>query len=337
MPSHSLFIKLASFTTALAFCVVVLGAYVRLSDAGLGCPDWPGCYGQLFVLSDMAANEANAHYPERPLDSSKAWKEMAHRYLAGLFGLSVLILTGTAWRRRNAPHQQVALPVILLLLVIGQAVLGMLTVTWLLQPTIVLTHLLGGMIILSLCLWLTIRHGVLGKITLSPNLRSCRPWALIGGILLIWQIALGGWTSANYAASACPDFPTCHGVWWPLADYREGFALWHHSPGVDYEHGRLSGEARIAIHVIHRIGAAVVFLYVGALSLLLWSKAKNVELKWAAGITLLLLSIQLGLGISNVIMGLPLLVALSHNAVAALLLLSIVVCFHYLSPPKESV
>ena len=337
MPPRSIFTKLALFTTALAFCVVVLGAYVRLSDAGLGCPDWPRCYGQLLVPSGMAANEASAYYPERPLDSSKAWKEMAHRYLAGLFGLSVLVLTIVAWRWRHAQHQQVLLPMILLLLVVGQATLGMLTVTWLLHPTIVVTHLLGGMIILSLCFWLTIHHGALGKITLSPSLRYCRLWVLIGGVLLIGQIALGGWTSANYAALACPDFPTCHGAWWPLADYREGFVLWPDASGVNYEHGHLSGEARIAIHMVHRAGAAIVFLYLGALSLLLWTKVKSVQLKRTAGITLLLLGLQLGLGISNVILGLPLSVALSHNAVAALLLLSIVTCLHYLWPPKESV
>ncbi|MEM7255511.1 MAG: COX15/CtaA family protein [Pseudomonadota bacterium] len=334
MSPSPLFYRLAIAATLLAVCVVVLGAYVRLSHAGLGCPDWPGCYGQLLVPSEEAAAEANAAYPERPLDVPKAWKEMAHRYLAGGLGFIILAIAILAWRNRDRPGQALGAPIFLLLLVIGQAALGMWTVTLLLQPTVVLAHLIGGLATLSLCFWLALRHA--GATATTSPLPRAKPWVLLGLAILIGQISLGGWTSTNYAALACPDFPTCHGQWLPeYADFDEGFVLWREL-GIDYEGGRLSGEARVAIHFAHRVGAVVAFLYIGALSFAILLTAPTAGLRWIAGGNLVLLGAQVMLGIGNIVLGLPLAVAVAHNGVAALLLLSFVAYIHALWPMRAS-
>ncbi len=311
---------LAWLAVLLALGVVVLGAFVRLSDAGLGCPDWPGCYGQIdWPTQHAEIQQANSAFPERPVEPHKAWREMVHRYFAGTLGLLVLVLFIWAWRKRdegiNGQDAPVGLATALLLIIVLQAALGMWTVTLKLKPVIVMLHLLGGLTTLSLLLWLALRT--------TPNLKPYRyaghvkPWMIWLGLgLLVLQIALGGWTSSNYAALACPDFPTCQGSWWPAMDFREAFVMWR-GIGPNYEYGVLDMPARTAIHMTHRMGFLLLSLYLLWLALQLM---KNRELlPWGLGL-LALLALQVSLGISNVVFSLPLPVATLHNMGAALLL-----------------
>lgn len=329
--SARFFHRFAVAASVVAFCLVVLGAYVRLSHAGLGCPDWPGCYGQLTVpqtVDEVAV--ANQAYPQRPVHEGKAWKEMIHRYLAGVLGLMVLVLAVLAWRRRRFdPRQSVVLPTALLTLVVLQALLGMWTVTLLLKPVVVMAHLLGGMLTLALLFWLALRTGGGSESVAAAWPRPYRAFALVALGVVTVQIALGGWTSANYAALACYDFPTCQGSWWPDADFGDAFVLWR-GVGVDYEGGVLDSEARVAIHLSHRIGALLSFLIVGALAVALARSAGDGfvrSLGWLLGAVLLL---QVALGIGNVLWSLPLTVATAHTAGGALLLLILVRVNHAL-------
>lgn len=318
--------KLTLFAALLALCVVLLGAYTRLGDAGLGCPDWPGCYGHIDVPEEVhevaAAEQA---FPERPVEAPKAWKEMVHRYFAGSLGLVILALALIRLFSRQITRPGKGLPVALVGLVIFQAALGMWTVTLLLKPVVVMGHLLGGFATLSL-LWLMVSMQRKWFNYDSSAMARLKPWAWLGLILLVVQISLGGWTSSNYAALACTDFPTCHGQWWPDADFGEGFVLWR-GLGVNYEFGVLDNPARVAIHLTHRIGALVVFLY---LAFLAW-KVTSVSRGSGRGLGVIigsLLVIQVSLGIANVVFHLPLANAVAHNGVAALLLLSLVTLTH---------
>jgi len=325
--------RLTIFAVILALGVVVLGAYVRLSDAGLGCPDWPGCYGHLTVTqAEQNTSSVNEAYPERPLETGKAWKEMVHRYFAGILGLIVFAIAFMAWRRRKITTGEIwKLPQFLAVLIVFQALLGMWTVTLLLKPVIVMLHLLGGMATLSLLWWLYMRESDFAMDTSVTSGTRLNTAAMIGLIIVVTQIALGGWTSANYAALACPDFPTCQNEWWPPTDFNEAFVLWR-GLGVDYEGGVLDNAARVTIHLVHRIGAVVTFLFIGWLALrALLHNTSSVVRKTGAAMLALLLA-QIGLGIANVVMGLPLWVASAHNGVAALLLLSVVTLNHVIRP-----
>ncbi len=296
--------------------MIVLGAYTRLTDAGLGCPDWPGCYGSMIVPQSIASDNV---YADIPLEPAKAWAEMVHRYVAGTLGLFILALAIFTYIPKLRVTQYRGLTSGLTLLVIFQALLGMWTVTLLLHPTIVMAHLLGGMTIISL-LWLLFLRS--RNIFLSMQKRCCLSLLLgIALVLVVLQIALGGWVSANYAAMACTDFPTCREVWWPQLHWKEAFGL---LPPLDqnYEGGFLAHPARVTIHFLHRVGALIVLLYIGLLSVYLMLKLP--AMRAAAAVTLILLVVQVLLGISNIVMALPLSVATAHNGVAALLLLSIV-------------
>jgi len=323
---------LAAAATALAFAVVVLGAFVRLSDAGLGCPDWPGCYGHIGV-PDAASGVAGEF--DRPLEPGKAWKEMVHRYFAGTLGLVIAALGVWAWRQRRQTGEGAGLPLFLVGLVVFQALLGMWTVTWLLKPLVVTAHLLGGMATLALLFWLALRRGAWP----APQPGVAPVWrkaALLGLAVVVLQIALGGWTSANYAALACPDFPACYqGQWWPATDFGEAFTLWH-GLGIDYEGGVLAHPARTAIHLTHRVGAVVTLLVVGGLALALWRRNPGSGVRRLAGLVGLLLVAQVALGVGNVVLGLPLAVAVAHNGVAAALLLALVALNHVLRPLPET-
>ncbi len=317
---HVWFRRLALFATGFALVVVILGAYTRLSDAGLGCPDWPGCYGQLGVPGDThEIQAANAQYPQRPVEGHKAWKEMVHRYFAGTLGLLIVALLLVAFKNRRYPRQPLLLPALLVGLVVFQALLGMWTVTLQLKPVVVMGHLLGGFATLSVLWWLAVRGDAYNA---EPG-STLRPWAIAGMVLVIAQIALGGWTSSNYAALACPDFPQCQASWWPSMDFKEAFVLWR-GLGINYEFGVLEHPARTAIHVVHRLGAVVIALYVGALALYLLFGRGPVQQRRMGFVLLGVLGLQVTLGISNVVFHLPLPVAVAHNAVAALLLLTLV-------------
>lgn len=316
------------FALILTLVVIMLGAYTRLSDAGLGCPDWPGCYGHLDVpTSTQDVAHADANY-SRPVEGGKAWREMIHRYFAGTLGLVILALALLALKRTGNPHQQRVLPWVVTGLVVCQALLGMWTVTLLLKPLIVTGHLLGGMAIfalLGLCLFRTrpLFHEWGTRVATSLKVFAGAALAL-----LIGQIFLGAWTSTNYAALACPDFPTCQSQWWPPTDFSKAFTLWH-GLGINYEYGILSSVPRQTIHWVHRLGACVIAIIMIALAVKLFLQAR-VDRRWAAlGIVLLAaLTLQIALGISVVVFHLPLWVAVGHNGGAALLLLTLIAINH---------
>lgn len=310
--------KLAWSGTALALFVVVLGAYVRLSDAGLGCPDWPGCYGKAaWPMETAEITQANQDYPERAVEQDKAWKEMVHRYFAGTLGLIVLALVIGAYIKRR--DMAMTLPIILGFVIVFQAALGMWTVTLQLKPVVVMAHLMGGMLTLSLLYWLSLSTS--NSIKPYRYAGHVKRWMVVVALmLLVIQIMLGGWTSSNYAALSCVGFPLCNGEVWPDMNFSEGFVMWR-GLGINYEFGVLDAPSRVAIQMAHRIGFVIVTLY------FIWLASrlmKNRELMPLGIIISVLLTMQIALGISNVMFNLPLIVATAHNGFAALLLLSVV-------------
>jgi cytochrome c oxidase assembly protein subunit 15 len=305
----------------LTFFVVSLGAYVRLSDAGLGCPDWPGCYGKLTPIHAAdAINAELAERPDGPVSHAKAWKEMVHRYAAGTLGLLVLAIAVLSLRGQRQAASGPGLPALLLGLIVFQALLGMWTVTQLLKPLVVTGHLLGGMATLSLLLWLWLgersqsRHVYFARI---DHLRGAAAWGLT---LVVAQIALGGWVSTNYAALACTDFPVCQGVWMPPMDFDHGFTL-HRELGETASGELLPMTALTAIHWGHRVMALIVTLYLGWLAVRLLRAPGYARMGLMIGA---LLAMQVALGIGNVLLSLPIALAVTHNAGAALLLASLV-------------
>ncbi|TLY46955.1 MAG: heme A synthase [Gammaproteobacteria bacterium] len=323
--------RLAWIATAFALVVIVFGAFVRLSYAGLSCPDWPTCYGQ--ITWPAHANEiasANAAFPDRMVDTTRAWREQVHRFLAGGLILTTFALAFWAWRRRTdlATLRFGGLAKVLLAasaFILFQALLGMWTVTWKLKPIVVMGHLVGGITTFALLAYTALR------LTIAPaqsrprfgNVEKdkLRRLTIVGIALVAAQIALGGWTSANYASLACGiDFPTCLGHWWPQTDFREAFVLWR-GIGVNYEGGVLDAAARTAIQLTHRIGALLVF---GHLAFAVIQRALRYAPTRAYAIAIALaLVAQIGLGIANVRLGLPLPIATAHNGMAALLLLTL--------------
>ena len=402
MPTHLPLRALAWIACVLAFFLIMYGSFVRLSNAGLSCPDWPTCYGRItWPVKPAAVAKADKAFPNRPVETHKAWREQTHRFAAGTLGLLVLaealvatftarrrfglvivavvligigipmymarhyvtasvlaafgeaLLLGVAFLWRGSGWRRIA--VLALAVVCFQALLGMWTVTWLLKPIVVSGHLLGGMATFALLAWVAwrislsplpsgegavsaVKAEMAGEGSRSPKLHavtgpSPQPlsqrerglyWAVvIGVVLLACQIFLGGWTSSNYAALACgiggSAFPTCLGQWWPAMDFHQGFILWR-GIGVDFQGGILDAAARTAIQMVHRFGAAVVFVYV----LWLVHKAGRAGLRWHAIALAVLLLAQVALGISNVVLGLPLAIAVAHTGGAALLLFALV-------------
>ena len=314
--------RLIWLATGLAFMVVVLGAYVRLSDAGLGCPDWPGCYGVL-IPAAIDHEVASTEFPERPVQAGKAWREMVHRYAASTLGFAIVLIALLAWHNRKQPGQPVKVPLLTLGVVIFQGLLGMWTVTLLLKPLIVMGHLLGGLTTLGLLFWLLLEdlRSSVGNRQLTRQIA----WsAAIALLVLVCQIALGGWVSSNYAALACPDVPTCMGQWWPeQADFAEGFVMWR-GLGVNYEFGVLEAPARVAIHFGHRLGALTATAVLLIVTIGYWWRSKSVLVRSACAAVWLALAVQISLGIATVWFGLPLPVATAHNGVAALMLLTVI-------------
>ena len=321
---YNWYIRLIALATVLALIVVVMGAWVRLTDAGLGCPDWPGCYGSLIVPESAESQAAaNAAFPERPLEAHKAWNEMIHRYAASTLGFAILLAALLAWLNRRDPRQPVGVPLTLLGVVIFQGLLGMWTVTLLLKPLIVMGHLLGGMTTLGMCFWLLLNHLRRTRIA-AVGVRPVVGMALSALIILVCQIALGGWTSSNYAALACPDLPTCQGSWWPEeANFSEAFVMWR-GLGVDYEGGVLEAPARVAIHYTHRLGAMVTFLFLGFTALRAMRRKDDPATRLAGQLMIVALIAQVAIGIGTVWYGLPLFLASAHNGVAAVLLLTVI-------------
>ncbi len=384
MTKHRHFHRLAWLTAALALCVIVFGAFVRLSDAGLSCPDWPTCYGHAaWPTQAQEVARADKAFPTRPFDDSRAWREQVHRMLAGTLGVLVLTLALAAVRRRprglaiviaasvlvagsiplyvggshlaagtlaaigealliagaiswsNAslvPPDSARLATLTLAMVVFQALLGQWTVTWLVMPVVVMGHLLGGLATFALLTALAWRATPEGWLTLAGATRL-RRLLWIGFGLLALQIALGGWTSTNYAAWACgTDFPKCLDQWWPASDFRQAFVLWR-GFGIDYSGGVLDNPARVAIQMTHRIVALLVFGHLTGVGIRL---LRTPGLRFWGSALLVLLVTQIALGISNVVFALPLPVAIAHNAGAALLLFVVVSLLARLREPDAS-
>lgn len=389
MPSNkkiTILLPLSLLAFFMVIIVVVLGAYTRLVDAGLGCPDWPTCYGHLWVPSsaiDIAA--ANLEFIDQPVEVNKTWPEQIHRIFASSLGLVILVLfafaikqrpQGASWKtsvvilvalvsatalrvvigdqfdlvllplalvyflhlfwqtkqegRSPKPYKLVAL---LAGFVILQGWFGMWTVTLNLWPQVVTTHLLGGFTTMSL-IWLVVQRSASLRWQLSANhtvnlaakIAATRTLVILALLMVIIQIALGGWTTSNYAALACPDFPTCHNTWWPQPDFAQGFNIFQ-QVGPNYLGGLMDNHARTAIHLSHRIGAILTSLIVMALAFRLWTINHRLTKRMAL-ILVAVLAAQISLGISNVLKGLPLMVAVAHNAVGAVLLLSVITACH---------
>jgi cytochrome c oxidase assembly protein subunit 15 len=312
------FRRLALAGALLAATVVVLGAWVRLTDAGLGCPDWPGCYGHL--------------YPQVDHGFGKALHEMIHRYFAGaLISIIAGLLAWAVWDRKN--RDQPLLPVAFLFVIVClQGTLGALTVTRLLKPLIVTAHLLGGLTTLAILWWLSLTPET-GS--LEPRASALRKLALASMAVLALQIALGGWTSSNYAAVACPDLPTCQQSWWPPMDFGNAFAL-SHGMDIDYTGGVLGNPARTAIHVTHRLGAIIVGCVLTTLGLLCIFTAQRHSVKTAGALVLFAVLLQIGIGLSMVHFAIPLALADLHNAGAAFAVISMMTLLRRLWPVRTA-
>ncbi|USD65055.1 COX15/CtaA family protein [Vibrio sp. SCSIO 43136] len=306
---------LLAFSLVLTITVIALGAYTRLSNAGLGCPDWPGCYGHITVPTQSEQlSKAQALFPETPVEPYKAWLEMIHRYVAGILGLAVVAIAFTCARTGIASK---AFCTGLVGLIVFQAALGMWTVTLKLMPTIVMLHLAGGFSLFCLLWVLYLRARPHPTVPFVST--SITRWARVGLIILIAQIFLGGWTSSNYAALMCTSLPICQGDWVSQLNFVAAFDLLQQGHD-NYEFGVLGGDARTTIHVTHRIGAILTTLVLTTLSILML-RSEHPQAKRLSFGLLVLLTIQIGLGVTNVLYQLPLLVATAHNLGAALLLI----------------
>jgi len=313
--------KLAITATAFALVVVLLGAFTRLSDAGLGCPDWPGCYDFLHIPTKADdIHKANQAYPERPYEFAKAWPEMVHRYFAGALGLLVLALALLSLKNEDKRARKHSFG--LLVLIIFQAVLGMWTVTMKLHPGIVMSHLLGGFATLVLLASLSLRYATQFKSSIGLEQQiKYRSFAISATFILVIQILLGGWTSANYAATVCYELPICQSGWFDSGDFANAFKLWGHG-AENYEFGILTNEERIAIHASHRVGAIIATIVLALLSYRLIAQKSCQVLKKFGHLIAVLLVVQVTLGIFNIIFQLPLYNAVAHNGVGALLLVA---------------
>jgi|TARA_R110001583_G_scaffold59932_3_gene178354 cytochrome c oxidase assembly protein subunit 15 len=315
--------KLVFVSVLLALVVVTLGAYTRLTHAGLGCPDWPTCYGLLDVpeTAEQIAVAEQA-YPQRAVETGKAWNEMIHRYFAGALGLLILAIALLSVKNR-AQGTPLRLPLLILVIVIFQAALGMWTVTMKLMPIVVMAHLLGGFSTLCLLflLYLRLKPHRINRSDFS--IKKYGRFALLGIVLLTGQIALGGWTSSNYAALSCVELPICQSGWQDQMNFENSFDLIP-PERESYEFGHLSHDERVTIHVVHRFGAIVITIYLTWLLLMIYFKAQTSTFKTSAVVVGVALIIQLSLGVSNIWFSLPLSVAVGHNLVAACLMLSLI-------------
>ena len=310
-------------TLFLTFDLVLFGAFTRLTDSGLGCPDWPGCYGHASPLgAQQPISAAQAALPSGPVTHGKAWIEMIHRYLATGVGVLILSLALATWfgRRKRGQEAMDVLspwwPTLTLVWVCVQGAFGALTVTMKLFPLIVTLHLLGGMVLLALLQAQAVRyaqaHDAAQRVVLTRN-----TWLLLTAtFVLLWlQIALGGWVSTNYAVLACNEFPACQGSFWPAMEFREGFTLWR-ALGAGAEGGNISFQALTAIHYVHRLAAYPLF---AALLLLAWRLRQIPAMRgygtWVGALALW----QFATGLSNVVLGWPLVAAVSHTGGAAAL------------------
>lgn len=330
--------RLTLFACVLTVFVLGLGAFTRLVDAGLGCPDWPTCYGH--ILWPKTAEEvqaANEAFPDMQVEHDKTWPEMVHRYFASALGFVVILIVFYSWknRRQNPPLK---LPLFLLGFVILQGMFGMWTVTLKLWPQVVTAHLLGGFTTLSLLWLLTLRldrrYWQLNSSDIQL-IRRFKSWAMLGLLIVVCQITLGGWTTSNYAAVACPDLPTCQGQWLPTMDFVQGFDITQHI-GPNYLGGVMDNEARVAIHFSHRVGAIITAIYLLVMSAVLLKNIANSQVKSLAVTITSVLILQIVLGLGNVAFNFPVFIAVAHNLVGVVLLLTLVTLNHRIFTARAS-
>jgi cytochrome c oxidase assembly protein subunit 15 len=330
------FFRLALFSALFSALLLVVSAWGRINEAGLGCPDWPGCYGRLFApLTAQELNEARAYFPRQPAEEEKLLKETLYRYFSGALGLLIIRLTVLGWQlKKHVRRQQVLIPALVFVLVFAQVVLSILTVKLQHKPLIGMLHLSVGLSTLGLLWWIVLRELRFWRPVTAASaavLRHLRPRALFGLLLVIAQVALGGWMSVNYAALACPDFPLCQGTLSPPMNVFDGFALWR-DVGLEYEGVLLNLEAATAIHMLHRVGALVTLLYVGWLALHTMRLGSRDRLCRYGLLVLLLLLAQAALGIISVLAHLPIVIVVAHHTIGALLMLSLITLNHVLRP-----
>ena len=325
--------RLAFGSVLLCLTVIILGAWVRLTDAGLGCPDWPGCYGHVTPAgAEKNDGKIESFSPGWDYDSGKAWREMIHRYAATALGLLIVLITAIAIAYRREKPMSVVYAVVLLATVVFQGTLGAFTVWWLVKPLVVVLHLAGGLTTLSLLFWLWLSMRRTTRVvqpvpgaTRIAALDRARTAAIVATVVVGLQTLLGGWTSTNYAAVACPDLPTCQGQWWPEGmDYKDAFVLWR-GLDINYTGGVLEHPARVAIHFTHRLGAIIATLAVLFAAWLAIRRAPTTLVRnagyWAVGA----LALQLWIAFAMILKAFPLWLATAHNAGAALLLLAMLV------------
>lgn len=324
------FFRTALAAVCFAFVAVVFGAYVRLSEAELGCPTGPACAAR--AQAPLAARQATA---ERT-PAKRAWKDMVARYIAGALGLLLIRLAVLGWQLRRRPNQQVLIPALTLLLVFGLTAIGVATVDFQYKPIVMMTQIMGGLLVLALLWWIVLREQRLFRsVTASTLTRRLRPRAIFALLLGVLAIVLGGWSMVNYAVLACPDFPTCQGEYWPSADFVEGLTLWR-EVGIEYEADSLGLPAATAIHYAHRVGALLALLYPGWLALHLLRVGHEENLCRYGLLLLVMLSFATALGVMAAVGGLPLRTAVGHSAAAALFLMSLITLYHVVRPrPTE--
>ena len=318
--------RLIGWSALLCFALIMIGAWVRLTDAGLGCPDWPGCYGKLSPVqakAQIAQAVAEQGGDHGPVSLGKAWREMIHRYIATGLGILIIGIVLMAWRLRHRLEQSPWLATFTLGVVILQGLFGKWTVTLLLKPAIVTGHLIGGLLTFSLLFWLWLRTrqaieavGSRLKVPVKPPTYGLQWFARLALLAVGFQIALGGWTSTNYAALACPDFPTCQEQWVPRVNFADAFHVVREL-GKTAQGDMIDLPALTAIHLSHRLGAVLVLMIIGLLAFFCFRQGVATrEARWL----LLMLALQWALGISNVIFDLPLWVAVGHTGGAVVLL-----------------
>ena len=306
--------------------VISVGAWVRLTHAGLGCPDWPCCYGILGTpTSDIELAEAKKLYPDAVIDTGKAWREMLHRYLAGTLGIFIFYVSYLTLK--YAKHVPKLLPISLIVLIIVQSLMGMLTVTELVKPTIVTIHLVLGITTATLLLWNSFK---IYNFTIDVRVdKKLTKLIILCTFALIVQIILGGWTSTNYASLACTDFPKCSDEWWPSnMNYSDAFTIIN-LPDINYELAPLAYNAKLAIHFTHRFGALILTILFSLLFIYLFFIQSNQQIKKIGYIVLIFFVLQVTLGVFNVVYSLPISIAVLHTVNASILLMSMITLLYY--------
>lgn len=332
------FFRMALWASCLALASVVFGSYMRLSEAGLGCPDWPGCYGMLFA--PVTAQEISSQRDEqhqKKLEKQRAMQETTQRLLAGALSLVLIRLFVLGWElKKRKRTQQVLIPLAALVATFALSAAGFATFEHRFTPLVQMMQLLGGMTILLLLWWIVLREQrILRSVPASPVTRAMQPRVLFLLVLTALQVVTGGWTMVNYAGLVCPDFPTCQGMWWPTMDFTEAFTLWN-EVGLDYDARRLNLPAATAIHVGHRVVAAMVGLYGLWLALYLIKVGFRDRISRYGLLLFLVLSCALVLGVVQVLAHLPLVLAVAHNALSAVLLMTQVTIIHVLRAPRAT-